>query len=77
MGQLAEAVNFGLPLDQIVEIFTTKKQFTDVYPASMSNRELATQLVNNIVKNSASAATKQSAIDDIRGGPARLNTSLG
>jgi hypothetical protein len=65
MGQLAEAVNFGLPLNQIVEIFTTKKQFTDVYPATMSNRELASQLVNNIVKNSASAATKQSAIDDI------------
>jgi VCBS repeat-containing protein len=65
MSQLAEAVNFGLPLDQIVEIFTTKKQFTDVYPATMTNRELATQLVNNIVKNSASVATKQSAIDDI------------
>jgi hypothetical protein len=35
MGQLAEAVNFGLPLNQIVEIFTTKKHFTYVYPASM------------------------------------------
>jgi len=65
MGQLAEAVNFGLPLNQIVEIFTTKTQFTSVYPTTMSNRELATQLVNNIVKNSASAATRQSAIDDI------------
>jgi hypothetical protein len=31
----------------------------------MTNRELATQLVNNVVKDSASAATKQSAIDDI------------
>ena len=67
MGQLAEAVNFGLPLAQIVEIFTTKTQFTSVYPTTMSNRELATQLVNNIVKNSASAAIKQSAIDDIDG----------
>jgi hypothetical protein len=65
MGQLAEAVNFGLSLPQIVEIFTTKKQFTDVYPTTMSNRELATQLVNNIVKTSASAATKTAAIDDI------------
>ena len=65
MGQLAEAVNYGLPLQQIVEIFTTKKQFTDVYPTALTNRELATQLVNNIVKNSASAATKQAAIDDI------------
>jgi hypothetical protein len=65
MGQLAEAVNYGLSLSQIVEIFTTKPQFTGVYPTSMSNRHLATELVNNIVKNSASAATKQSAIDDI------------
>jgi hypothetical protein len=67
MGQLAEAVNFGLSVAQIVEIFTTKTQFTSVYPTTMSNRELATQLVNNIVKNSASAAVKQAAIDDIDG----------
>ena len=65
MGQLAEAVNFGLPLQQIVEIFTTKKQFTDVYPATMTNRELATQLINNVVKSSASSATKQAGINDI------------
>ena len=67
MGQLAEAVNYGLSVAQIVEIFTTKTQFTSVYPTTMSNRELATQLVNNIVKNSASAAVKQAAIDDIDG----------
>ena len=67
MGQLAEAVNYGLSVAQIVEIFTTKPQFTSVYPTTMSNRELATQLVNNIVKNSASAAVKQAAIDDIDG----------
>jgi hypothetical protein len=65
MGQLAEAVNFGLPLDQIVEIFTTKKQFTDVYPTTMSNRELSYLLINNIVKMSASQAAAQSAADDI------------
>jgi methionine-rich copper-binding protein CopC len=67
MAQLAEAVNFGLSVAQIVEVFTTKTQFTSVYPATMSNRELATQLVNNIVKNSASVAIKQAAIDDIDG----------
>ena len=65
MGQLAEAWNFGLSLEQIVEIFTTKPQFTGVYPTTLSNRELAAQLVNNIVKGSASAAIKQTAIDDI------------
>jgi Ca2+-binding RTX toxin-like protein len=67
MGQLAEAVNYGLSVAQIVEIFTTKPQFTSVYPTTMSNRELATQLVNNIVKNSASVAIKQAAIDDVDG----------
>jgi hypothetical protein len=65
MGQLAEAVNFGLPLKQIVEIFTTKPQFTGVYPTTMSNRELATTLVNNIVKTSASPAARSEAINDI------------
>jgi hypothetical protein len=75
MGQLAEAYNHfsaqpvqpGEPgvVQQIVEIFTTKRQFTDVYSTALSNRELATKLVNNIVRNSASAATKQAAIDDV------------
>ena len=75
MGQLAEAWNYfsaqparadGMPvLQQIVEIFTTKKQFTDVYPETLSNREFATQLVGNVLKGSASAATKQQAIDNV------------
>jgi hypothetical protein len=65
MGQLAEAVNYGLSLPQIVEIFTTKKQFTDVYPITMSNRDLATLLVNNIVKTSATEAARNEAISDI------------
>jgi hypothetical protein len=76
MGQLAEAWNHfnGLPprasdgagaLQQIVEIFTTKPQFTSVYPTTMSNRELATVLVNNIVKTSATEAARTEAINDI------------
>ena len=75
MGQLADAYNYfsGLPaaagaksaLEQIVEIFTTKSQFTGVYPTTLSNRELATELVSRIVKSSASEATKASAVDDI------------
>jgi hypothetical protein len=65
MGQLAEAVNYGLSLPQIVEIFTTKTQFTSVYPTTMSNRELATVLVNNIVKTSATEAARTGAINDI------------
>jgi hypothetical protein len=65
MGQLAEAVNYGLSLPQIVEIFTTKTQFTSVYPTTMSNRELATVLVNNIVKASATETARNEAINDI------------
>jgi Ca2+-binding RTX toxin-like protein len=65
MGQLAEAVNYGLPLQQIVEIFTTKPQFTGVYPTTMSNRELASTLVNNIVKTSATEAARIEAINNI------------
>ena len=65
MGQLAEALNFGLSVAQIVEIFTSKKQFTDIYPTTMSNRDLATLLVNNIVKTSATEAARNEAISDI------------
>jgi hypothetical protein len=66
MDQLAEAYRYGLSVKQIVDIFTTKKQFTDVYSPSLSHLELATQLVNNIVKNSASASAKTEAIADIK-----------
>jgi methionine-rich copper-binding protein CopC len=65
MGQLAEAVNYGLSVSEIVEIFTTKPQFTSVYPTAMSNRDLATMLVNNIVKASATEAARNEAIRDI------------
>jgi Ca2+-binding RTX toxin-like protein len=67
MDQLAEAYNYGLSVKQIVDIFTTKKQFTDVYSPSLSHLDLATQLVTNIVKNSASTSVKSGAITDIKG----------
>jgi Ca2+-binding RTX toxin-like protein len=76
LGQLAEAYNYfnSLPprasdgaeaLQQIVEIFTTKTQFTSVYPESLSNRELAQTLVSQIVKNSASEASRQVATKQV------------
>ncbi len=65
MNQLAEAWNFGLTLQQIVNIFTTKHQFTDTYPETMTNAQLTTQLVNNIVKSSASDTAKAEARADI------------
>jgi serralysin len=65
MDQLAEAYRYGLSVKQIVDIFTTKKQFTDVYPTTLSHGQLAQALVTNIVKTSASDATKQAAVKDI------------
>jgi hypothetical protein len=66
MEQLAEAYNYGLSVKEIVEIFTTKSQFTNVYNPNLSNKDLATQLVNNIIKTSATAEAKTSAVNDIK-----------
>jgi hypothetical protein len=66
MDQLADAYRYGLSVKQIVDIFTTKSQFTNVYPTTLSNLDMATQLVNNIVKTSASNAVKASAVADIK-----------
>jgi hypothetical protein len=65
MDQLAAAYGAGMSLKQIVDVFTTKTQFTDVYPTSLSHSQLAQALVSNIVKTSASDATKQAAVKDI------------
>ena len=66
MDQLADAYRYGLSVKQIVDIFTTKSQFTNVYPTTLSNLDMATQLVNNIVKTSATNAVKASAVADIK-----------
>ena len=67
MDQLAEAYRYGLSVKKIVDIFTTKSQFTDVYSPTLSHTDMATQLVNNIVKNSTTTAAKAEAISDIKG----------
>lgn len=71
MDQLAEAWNYYAPtlgddaLGHIVEIFTTKPQFTDVYPLSLGDDALAAELVTRIVKDSASGEAKAEAIADV------------
>jgi hypothetical protein len=67
MDQLAEAYRYGLSVKKIVDIFTTKTQFTDVYSPTLSHADMATQLVTNIVKNSATSTAKTEAIIDIKG----------
>lgn len=65
MDQLAEASRAGLSVKRIVEIFTSKSQFTDIYPLSLSNQALAEKLTRNIVKLSATDAIKAGAVKDI------------
>ena len=65
MGQLAEAWNFGLSLQEIVDIFTTKAQFTDSYPLSLTHAQLASELVTHIIKSSASAEARAEAVADV------------
>jgi hypothetical protein len=65
MGQLLEAANAGMSIKAIVNVFTNKTQFTDVYPTTLTNQEFATKLVNNVVGSSASAASKAAAENDI------------
>jgi len=66
MDQLAEAWRYGLSVKQIVDIFTTKQQFTDVYPTSLSHEALGLELANQIIKNSATAQAKADAARDIK-----------
>ena len=67
MNQLKEAFDAGYSVKDIVNVFTTKSQFTDIYPDSLSNTQFAEKLTNNVVKNSASTEAKQKAVSDIIG----------
>ena len=65
MDQLAEASRYGMSVKDIVDVFTTKPQFTEVYPATLDDQALAEAMVENIVKDSADAAAKLQAVNDI------------
>jgi hypothetical protein len=65
MSQLVEAADSGLSVKQIVNIFTTKPQFLETYPASLTHQEYAQKLVDNVVGSSATAAAKAEAVADI------------
>lgn len=66
MNQLADAYSYGLSIKEIVNIFTTKTQFTSVYDPGLSRGALAQALVNNIVQTSATEAAKSEATADIQ-----------
>lgn len=65
MNQLAEAYRYGLSVKEIVDIYVTKSQFTDLYATTLSDRELSVLLVENIVKSSAPSSVKSGAVEDL------------
>lgn len=65
MGQLVEAADAGMSIKAIVNVFTTKPQFLETYPTSLTNQEYAQKLVDNVVGTSASSAAKAEAVADI------------
>jgi len=65
MGQLAEAWNAGMSLQDIVEVFTQKEQFTSVFPTTMSTKDFAAKLVDRVVESSVGDTLKTSAAKDI------------
>jgi hypothetical protein len=65
MGQLLEAANAGMSIKAIVNVFTTKTQFTDIYPKTLTNEEFARRLVQNVVGLSAGATAKEEAVNDV------------
>lgn len=61
IGQLREAADAGMSIQQIVNVFTTKAQFLEIYPANLTAQEFAQRLVDNVVGTSATAAAQAEA----------------
>jgi len=65
MNDIAKAYEGGANTKQIVNTYTSKSVFTDVYPLFLTNEQFATRLVNNVVGSSATDAAKAKATSDI------------
>ncbi|WP_424859762.1 beta strand repeat-containing protein [Tepidimonas sp. HKU77] len=65
MNQIADAYAAGMTTKQIVNVYTTKPQFTSVYPNFYTNAQFANALIENVVGTSASAAAKAQAKADV------------
>lgn len=63
--QIVGAYNAGMTTKQIVNVYTTKEQFTKLYPATQTNAEFAAALVANVVGATATDAVKAAAQADI------------
>lgn len=64
MGQLYDARQV-MTMEEVVEVFTTKTEFTSTYPNFLTDNAFATKLVDNVVGDSATDAAKATAVADI------------
>ncbi|CAB5685418.1 Uncharacterised protein [Comamonas aquatica] len=65
-GQIVEAYESGMTTAEIVAEYTTKEQFLKLYPASQTNAEFATSLVNTVASTLTAASVKAAAVADIQ-----------
>jgi VCBS repeat-containing protein len=65
MSQLAAAVDSGMTVLQVVEAFTTKTEFTSVYPNFFTNKQFADKLIENVVGSSANSDAKLEAKEQV------------
>ena len=64
-GQLITAYDAGMSTKAVVNAFTTKSQFTNVYATSLSSQSFADLIIENVVGTSATATAKTSAKTDV------------
>lgn len=67
MNQINDAYSNGSSTQEIVNIYTGKSQFKNLYPDYLSNEQFATKLIENVVGESASAEAKAAAVADVVG----------
>jgi len=65
MNQIAAAYEGGATTKQIVNEFTKKSVFTNVYPNFLTNESFASRLIDNVVGTSATDAAKTEAKADV------------
>lgn len=74
LDQVDAALSSGLSMKQVVNIFTTKAEFTATYPSFLTNDEFAVALVNRVTAGATISNTaKTAAIDQVK---AALGTGL-
>lgn len=63
--QLLNAYDAGMTTRSVVNVFTTKSQFTNIYATSLTHKEFANLIIENVVGDSATTAAKTEAKLDV------------